>query len=78
MAHAGVNVNGTRTSNALNLLAEQRVEVDLESPRARRLLRKIDMRTMPLVLGLYTLQFLVRTGPSPCHDLSNWISAGQK
>ncbi|KAJ5585769.1 MFS general substrate transporter [Penicillium hetheringtonii] len=59
LAPTGFNRNEAQKSTALKLLAEQEgVEVDLESTEAKRVLRKIDMRIMPLVLGLYTLQLL--------------------
>lgn len=61
MAHIGVKADGAQNSTAIKFLEEQQIEVDLASPAAKRVLRKIDMPIMPLVLGLYTLQLLVRT-----------------
>ncbi|GKZ74156.1 hypothetical protein AnigIFM50267_011398 [Aspergillus niger] len=58
LAHNGIKLDEARRSNALKLLAEQRIEVDIASPAAKKVLRRIDMRIMPLVLGLYTLQLL--------------------
>ncbi|GKZ35527.1 hypothetical protein AbraIFM66950_006189 [Aspergillus brasiliensis] len=58
LAHTGGKHDETRLSNALKLLEERGTEVDLASLEAKKVLRKIDMRIMPLVLGLYTLQLL--------------------
>ncbi|KAI2861242.1 hypothetical protein CBS63078_7960 [Aspergillus niger] len=58
LAHNGIKLDEARRSNALKLLAEQTIEVDIASPAAKKVLRRIDMRIMPLVLGLYTLQLL--------------------
>lgn len=80
MAPTGFNRNEAQKSTALKLLAEQEgVEVDLESTEAKRVLRKIDMRIMPLVLGLYTLQLLVSNDSRPSRSVSNIKSIiGQK
>jgi hypothetical protein len=59
LAPAGVNLDEARKSKALNFLASHQNDIDLDSPEAKRVLRKIDMRIMPLVLGIYVLQLLV-------------------
>ncbi|GCB21683.1 uncharacterized transporter C417.10 [Aspergillus awamori] len=48
LAHNGIKLDEARRSNALKLLAEQRIEVDIASPAAKKVLRRIDMRIMPL------------------------------
>ncbi|RAH58935.1 MFS general substrate transporter [Aspergillus piperis CBS 112811] len=58
LAHHKIKLDDARRSNALKILAEQRIVIDVASPAAKKVLRRIDMRIMPLVLGLYTLQLL--------------------
>ncbi|GES60113.1 MFS general substrate transporter [Aspergillus terreus] len=58
LAPAGVDLDKARKSKALNFLASHQNDIDLDSPEAKRVLRKIDMQIMPLVLGIYVLQLL--------------------
>ena len=44
---------------ALELLANHHITFDPSSPEAKRLLRKIDMRIMPMIFTLYLLQLMV-------------------
>jgi hypothetical protein len=60
LAKVGVDVNGARKSKALQLLATHHVNIDVNSPEAKRVLRKIDMRIMPMVFAIYLLQLMVR------------------
>ncbi|OKL55455.1 hypothetical protein UA08_09276 [Talaromyces atroroseus] len=58
LEEAGVNFREAGKSKALHLLANRPLDFDPNSPEAKRVLRKIDMRIMPMVLGVYLLQLM--------------------
>ncbi|RFU30475.1 hypothetical protein B7463_g5877, partial [Scytalidium lignicola] len=55
---AAVDIDAARKDKALALLATHHVVFDPNSPEARRVLRKIDWRVMPLVFRVYLLQLM--------------------
>lgn len=58
MAKAGIDVKGAGKDKALDFLASHHVAFDPHSPEAKRVLRKIDMKIMPIAFTLYLLQLL--------------------
>lgn len=59
LAKAGIDIEAASKSKALELLAAHHVDFDANSEEAKRVLQKIDMRIMPMVLGIYLLQLMV-------------------
>jgi ACS family allantoate permease-like MFS transporter len=57
-ASAGVDVNSVGHSKAQELLAHHHVDFDPDSAEAKRVLRKIDMRLMPMIFMIYLLQLM--------------------
>jgi ACS family allantoate permease-like MFS transporter len=57
-AAAGVDVKAVGHSKAQELLADHHVDFDPDSAEAKRVLRKIDMRLMPMIFMIYLLQLM--------------------
>lgn len=55
----GIDVAAAKKDKALGLLATHHVAFDPNSPEAKRVLRKIDMRILPLIFAIYLLQIMV-------------------
>ncbi|CEJ57919.1 Putative Permease of the major facilitator superfamily [Penicillium brasilianum] len=55
---AGDSINMTGRDKALNLLANHHIAFDPNSPEAKRVLRKIDMRILPMIFVIYCLQLM--------------------
>lgn len=55
---AGVDAEAAKRDKALGLLATHHVDFDSNSAEAKRVLRKIDMRIMPMVFIVYLLQLM--------------------
>jgi ACS family allantoate permease-like MFS transporter len=53
-------MNDHPKDKALDLLAHSHVAFDPNSAEAKRVLRKIDMRIMPMIFAIYLLQLMVR------------------
>lgn len=54
-----MDVQAASKDKALGLLAAHHVDFDPNSVEAKRVLRKIDMRVMPLIFTVYLLQLMV-------------------
>jgi hypothetical protein len=57
-SEAGQVIAVGKHDKALDLLAENHIDFDPESAEAKRLLRKIDLRIMPMVFTVYLLQLM--------------------
>ncbi|KPI43104.1 putative transporter [Cyphellophora attinorum] len=57
-SEAGQVIAVGKHDKALNLLAENHIDFDPDSAEAKRLLRKIDWRIMPMVFTVYLLQLM--------------------
>ncbi|OOQ89533.1 vitamin H transporter [Penicillium brasilianum] len=55
---AGDYINMASRDKALNLLTTRHISFDPQSPDAKRVRRKIDMRIMPLIFVIYCLQLM--------------------
>jgi len=51
-------IDSAKTDKALELLANNHIDFNPESEEARRLLRKIDWRLMPMIFTVYLLQLM--------------------
>jgi hypothetical protein len=54
----GVDEKQAQKDKALNLLSQHHVDFDPNSDEAKRVLRKIDMRIMPIIWFMYLLQLM--------------------
>lgn len=52
-------VPGESKDKALDLLRRHNIEFDPDSDEAKRVLRKIDWRIMPMIFTIYLLQLMV-------------------
>ena len=59
LASAGVDVQAAHKDKALALLAKVDIEFDPSSETAKRVLRKIDSRILPLVYSIYIFMLIV-------------------
>ena len=59
LASAGVDVKAAHKDKALALLSHNHVDLDPNSPEARRVLRKIDMRILPMIYAVYIFMLIV-------------------
>lgn len=55
---AGVDAEQAQKDKALAILAHNDIDFDMESDEAKRVLRKIDKRIMPIIWILYLLQLM--------------------
>lgn len=55
---AGIDLKGAQNSKSLDLLNNHHVDFDPTSPEAKRVLKKIDRRIMPLVFFIYVLMLV--------------------
>ncbi|KKK21935.1 hypothetical protein P175DRAFT_0529322 [Aspergillus ochraceoroseus IBT 24754] len=55
---SGVDQKRAAQDKALNLLAEHHVDFDPNSSEAKRVLRKIDMRILPMTIAIYTFMLM--------------------
>jgi hypothetical protein len=62
---AAVDLQAAKKDKALDLLATQNVAFDPNSAEAKRVLRKIDMRIMPMIFTVYLLQLMVCAYEAP-------------
>ncbi|KAI2602046.1 major facilitator superfamily domain-containing protein [Hypoxylon sp. NC1633] len=58
LAAVGVDMKAAHKDKALALLSHNHVNFDPNSPEARRVLRKIDMRIMPMVFAVYLFMLI--------------------
>jgi hypothetical protein len=56
---AAVDLQAAKKDKALGLLATHHVAFNPNSAEAKRVLRKIDMRIMPMIFTVYLLQLMV-------------------
>lgn len=54
----GYHSKQANKDKALGILAGHNIDFDSNSPEAKRVLRKIDMRIMPMIFTLYLLQLM--------------------
>ncbi|KAJ4375340.1 hypothetical protein N0V83_002426 [Neocucurbitaria cava] len=54
----GVDIEQAKRDKALALLAAQHVEFDYDSPESKAVLRKIDLRIIPMVLSVYVMMLV--------------------
>lgn len=54
----GVDAKQAQKDKALAILTHNVIDFDMESDEAKRVLRKIDMRIMPIIWILYLLQLM--------------------
>lgn len=71
---AGVDEKQARKDKALNILSQNQVDFDPNSDEAKRVLRKIDRRIMPIIWLIYLLQLMDKNSLSFANIMGELLS----